>query len=274
MQGASREALAAAWRETEELLVRAPLDSAALAGIGEQLFAVTDVLDENPALRRALSDPAVEPGRKTSLADRVFSNRIASEAREIVGLAVRARWSRMRDLPDAVEILGVLALLVAAEKERVVDDVEDEFFRFGRIVASVPDLRDALANRTLPVENKIRLVERLLAGKSRPMTVILVEQLVRHPRGRTPEEGFAEFSGIVARFRQRLVARVVVAVPLTDDERARLRRALSDIYGRDVHLHVEVDGRIGGGVVVQLGDEVIDGSIASVLAAARQKLAS
>ncbi|ABK52423.1 ATP synthase F1 subcomplex delta subunit [Acidothermus cellulolyticus 11B] len=274
MQGASRESLAAAWREAEELLVRPRPGAQPPEEVGTQLFSVTAILDEHPALRRALSDPAVEPGRKVSLADRLFGERIGETARRLVATVVRARWSRVRDLSDALETLGVLALLVAAERSRAVDDVEDELFRFGRIVASRPELRDALANRTLPVENKVRLVERLLADRAHPVTVALVTQLVRHPRGRTPEEGFADFSGIAARFRQRLVARVTTAVALTDDERSRLRRALSELYGRDVHLHVEVDPRIGGGVVVQLGDEVIDGSIASILAETRQRLAS
>ncbi len=122
-------------------------------------------------------------------------------------------------------------------------------------------MRDALADRNLPRENKVSLVNALLADKATPATQTLVARLASHPRGRTPEEGLAEYSEIASRRRQRSVARVTTAVALTDAERSRLRAALAKLYGHDVHLQIELDPQIVGGPVVQVGDEVIDGSI-------------
>ncbi len=268
MQGSSREALAQAWRSVERRLTG---DTDA-ARVGDELFAVVTLLDSQVALRRALSDPSLDARRKTGLVGSILESRISPVALEVVDEVVRARWSRMRDLGDALETLAVLSMLIAAERAHQVDDVEDELFRFSRIAASRPALRDALANRALPVENKVGLVTALLESRTTPITLALALQLVRHPRGRTPEEGLAEFGAVAARFRQRLVARVTSAVVMSDAERDRLRAALAGMYGRDIHLQVEVDPALVGGVVVQLGDEIIDGSIASRVEEARQHL--
>lgn len=272
MQGASREALAQAWGEVERMLSSASADDA--ARVGDELFAVTGLLDDQVALRRALSDPAIEADRKADLVKAVLGSRVGATTVDVVRSVVRSRWSRMRDLGDALEQLAVLARLIgaAAAGTRQPDEVEDELFRFGRIVESRPALRDALANPNLPVANKVSLVEALLGGKATPTTIALAVQLVSHPRGRTPEEGLAEYGEIASRRQQRFVARVTSAVALSDDERSRLRAALGSLYGHDIHLQVEVDPDIVGGLVVQVGDEVIDGSVAGRLADARQRL--
>jgi F-type H+-transporting ATPase subunit delta len=272
MQGASREALVQAWGEVERVLSSASADHA--ARLGDELFGVVGVLDGQVALRRALSDPAIDPDRKAGLVEAVLGSRVGATAVDVVRSVVRSRWSRMRDLGDALEQLAVLARLIGAEAAgtRQADEVEDELFRFGRIVESRPALRDALANPNLPVANKVSLVQALLEGKATATTIALVVQLVSHPRGRTPEEGLAEYGEIASRRRQRFVARVTTAVALSDDERSRLRAALGSLYGHDIHLQVEVDPGVVGGLVVQVGDEVIDGSVAGRLADARQRL--
>jgi F-type H+-transporting ATPase subunit delta len=270
MQGASRDALASAWARVETLLAGAPNTRAAL--VSHELFGVVGVLDEQPALRRALSDPAVSAARKTELADAVFASRLDATTLEAVRSLVRDRWSRTRDLVDSLEELAVLARLIGAAADGLADEVEDELFRFGRIVESRPELHDALSNRNLPIDNKLSLVSALLDGKASGATVELVRQAVAHPRTRTPEEVLGEYGAIAARRRQRFVARVLVAVPMTDDERSRLGDALARLYGHDVHLQVEVDPQIVGGVVVHIGDDVIDGSIIGRLSRARQQL--
>jgi len=272
MQGASRDALAQAWRQVEELLETA--SAADAAALSEELFAVVTLLDEQVGLRRALTDPAIDAARKAGLIEAVLASRVNAATLQVVRELVSSRWSRMRDLGDATEQLAVLARLIGADRARAAqsDEVEDELFRFARIVESRPALRDALADRNLPAQNKISLVEALLADKATPATLALVVRLASHPRGRTPEEGLAQYGEIAARRRQRSVARVTTAVALTDDERSRLRAALANLYGHDVHLQIELDPQVIGGLVVQVGDEVIDGSVAGRLAQARQRL--
>ncbi|HET9188455.1 MAG TPA: F0F1 ATP synthase subunit delta [Acidothermaceae bacterium] len=272
MQGASRDALAQSWAQLEELLANASVDDA--AKVSDELFAVVALLDEQVGLRRAVTDPSIEAARKAGLIEAVLASRVDASTLQVVRELVSSRWSRMRDLGDAAEQLAVLARLIGADRAQAgqSDEVEDELFRFTRIVESRPALRDALADRNLPADNKVSLVNALLADKTTQATLALVVQLVSHPRGRTPEQGLAEYGEIASRRRQRSVARVTTAVALTDDERSRLRAALAKLYGHDVHLQVELDPHIVGGLVVQVGDEVIDGSVAGRLAQARQRL--
>jgi F-type H+-transporting ATPase subunit delta len=191
MQGASREALAQASTRLERALETAPADDAAT--ISEQLFAVVTLIDDQVGLRRALTDPAIDAARKADLIEAVLASRVNATTLQVVRDLVSSRWSRMRDLADATEQLAVLARLIGADRARSdqSDEVEDELFRFARIVESRPELREALADRNLPRANKVSLVEALLAQKATPATLALVVQLASHPRGRTPEEGLA-----------------------------------------------------------------------------------
>jgi F-type H+-transporting ATPase subunit delta len=269
MQGASRDALAKGQAYVEQQLASPDVDAAL---VGDELFAVATVIDDQVGLRRALSDPSLDADRKSGLVDAVVGSQVSEVTLGILRQLARERWSRMRDLPDAIETLAVLALLIGADRAGASDDVEDELFRFGRIVEARPELRDALRSTALPDANKVSLVDALLDGKASPTTVRLVVQVVTHPRRRTPEDGLDEYAQIAARRRQRYVARVTTAIALSDDESARLRTALAGLYGRDVHLQLEIDADVVGGVVVQVGDEVLDGSIAGRLAQAGHAL--
>jgi len=276
MQGASREALATAWSDVERRL--SPTDQDA-AQVADELFGVVDVLDQQIGLRRALSDPAVSGERKAGLVQAVLGSHVADSTLAIVSGAVRSRWSRMRDLGDAIETLAVLASLISADAHPgrghsagETDDVEDELFRFGRIVEGNPALREALADRALPDENKVSLVAALVESQARPITLRLLTQVATRPRGRSPEDAITAYGEVASRRRERLVARVTTAVALSDAEIARLQAALAGLYGHEMHLQIEVDAAIVGGVVVHVGDEILDGSVAGRLADARRRL--
>ncbi|MDQ3787541.1 MAG: ATP synthase F1 subunit delta, partial [Actinomycetota bacterium] len=146
-------------------------------------------------------------------------------------------------------------------------------FRFSRIVAGDSDLERALSNRTVPVESKVSLVRELLGTKSDSVTVRLVEQLVTAPRGRTVVGGLGELAAEAAKRRERSVATVVAPVPLSQQQEERLAATLQRIYSRPIALHVEVDPEIQGGLVIKVGDEVIDGSAAGRIDELRRRLA-
>lgn len=268
MQGVSRESLAAA-RERLDQVLTGDVDAAALS---EDLFGVVRLLDDNVALRRALTDPAASAERKQGLIRELFGGKLSDPAITVVGELAGARWSRARDLADAVEMLAVQGALAAAERAGQLDELEDELFRFSRIVAGNPELRGVLADRTVPGDRKAALVGELLIDRVKPSTLRLIEQVVTQPRGRTLEVGLEEYARLAAETRQRLVAVVRVAVPLTDQERDRLAAALHRIYGREVHLNVEVDPRVVGGIRIQIGSEVIDGTVVTRLEQARSRL--
>ena len=268
--GASRESLAAA-RETLGTLARSA--DTDLGALGDDLFEVTALLDQEPALRRALTDPARSGEDRAALARAVLGQQIGGAALDVVVWAVRARWSAARDLADALELLGAEAHVAAAERAGRLDTVEDELFRTGRIVAGAPQLRSALADRSAPVDNRVALIEDLLGDRVEAETRRLVRQAVRAPRGRSFDRILTDYAEVAADRRARLVATVTATVPLTEEQRRRLGAALARIYGHDVHLNVEVDPEVVGGIRVEIGDEVIDGTVLSRLDQARRRLA-
>lgn len=270
MNGASREALAAARERFDALTDNTSVDAAKLA---DELAAVTALLDREVSLRRVLTDPAQSGEAKAELARRLLSGQVGGEALDLVSGMVRSRWSRSRDLADAVEELASGADLVAAQRAGTLDNVEDELFRFGRIISSSSELRSALADRRANGTAKAGLVRELLGGRADRVTERLVVRLVTQPRGRSLEAGLDELSRLAAARRDRMVAVVTSAVPLSDRQKERLGAALAALYGHQVHLNLDVDPEVLGGVVVRVGDEVINGTIADRLEEASRRMA-
>ncbi|WP_431965639.1 F0F1 ATP synthase subunit delta [Actinacidiphila sp. bgisy160] len=270
MNGASREALATARERLDALADNTSADAAKLA---EELAAVTGLLDREGSLRRALTDPAQPGEAKAGLAQAVLGGQIGGETSDLVSGMVRSRWSQSRDLADALEELSYSADLIAAERAGVLDDVEDELFRFGRIVSGSSELRAALTDRAAGTQAKAALLHSLLGGRANQVTERIVIRLVTHPRGRSLEAGIDALSKLAATRRNRTVAVVVSAVPLSDRQKQRLGAALAKIYGRQVHLNLDVDPAVRGGISVRVGDEVIDGTIADRLEEASRRMA-
>ncbi len=270
MSGAvSRASLA----EAAERL-HAVLPTADVSTLGDELFAILHLLDSEHALRRAVSDPARQGGDKAQLLATLLGGKVSQAAVTLAGDVVRLRWSRPGDLSDAFEKLAVAAQAARAEADDRLDDLEDELFRFSRIIEAEPQLRGALTSLGLPADRKRGLLDALLAGKATPSGQALITEVVLHPRGRSLERGLAEYGRLVAARRSRLVALVKTAVALSDEQRDRLSAALAAQYGHDVHLNIELDPTVLGGLSIQIGDEAIDGTIAGRLDDVRRRLAS
>lgn len=270
MNGASRDALAAARERLDALTDNASVDATRLA---DELAAVTALLHRESTLRRALTDPAQAGESKAGLARRLLGSQLGADSIDLVSGMVRARWSRSRDLVDALEELADTADLTAAQQDGTLDEVEDELFRFGRITAGSSDLRAALGGRAGEGAPKADLLHTLLGGRAKPVTERLVTRLVTAPRGRSLEGGIESLSKLAAARRGRTVAEVVSAIPLSETQKRRLGDALARIYGRPVHLNLDVDPAVLGGVRVRIGDEVINGSIADRLDEASRRMA-
>jgi F-type H+-transporting ATPase subunit delta len=153
------------------------------------------------------------------------------------------------------------ALFGVARAEGTLGDVEDELFRFSQTLQGNDDLRTALTDASIPAARRQQIVEDLLDGKASPTTVALVSMVVGTGRTR-------DLPGIISRLVQmsaaeanKEVAEVRSAVPLTDDQRTRLAKALGQATGKDVEVKVVVDPSVLGGIVAQVGDTVIDGSV-------------
>ncbi|WP_328493911.1 F0F1 ATP synthase subunit delta [Streptomyces sp. NBC_00414] len=270
MNGASRDALAAARERLDALTDSPSVDAAQLA---DELASVTVLLDREVSLRRVLTDPAQAGEAKAELAGRLLAGQVSGTTADVVAGLVRSRWSRSRDLVDSIEELADTADLTAAQRAGRLDDVEDELFRFGRIVASNTGLRAALTDRGATATAKSELLRSLLGGRADAVTERLVTRLVTAPRGRSLESGLESLSKLAAGRRSRMVAVVTSAVPLSEPQKQRLGAALAKLYGRPMHLNLDVDPEVIGGIRVQVGDDVINGSIADRLEDVSRRMA-
>ena len=267
---ASRETLAAGIDALDGIIDRSRADQ--LGPLADQLFAVTELLDREAGLRRALADPSADPDRRQALFDRLLASQLDAQALELLRPLVRERWSSPGDLADAVQALSRRAVLGIAERAGTLDDVEDQLFRFGRILDGESRLLLALEDPLAPTDRKVALLDRLIGDRVDPTTHQLLEHAVRASRGRGLERTVTELVELAAARRERYVAYVTAPAPLTDQQERRLTEALARVYGRQVSLQVTVDPELLGGLVVRVNDEVIDGSVVSRLAAIRQRM--
>ncbi len=270
MRGASRASLAA----LSDQLAAEDITSATVATrLGNELFAVVGLLDAEHALRRALSDPGKPAAEKGAVTNALLHGKVTQRTEALVVTAAEGHWASPSDLVDALEELAASAMVLAADLDNDLDDVEDELFRFSRVVSAQPDLRAALADPGLPEDRKRELLSALLSGKVKAVTFGLITQVVTHPRGRTLSLALDMCADIAARRKQQLIAVVRSAVQLSAGQRRRLAAALSESYGHKIHLNVVLDPTVLGGISVHIGDELIDGTAASRLADVRRKLA-
>jgi len=288
LQPASRESLAAAGARLDEHVDRS--SAADLDRLGEDLFGVLGLLLDEVALRRHLADPTVPAQARSGLVDGLLADRLGRPALDTVSELVAARWSRSLDLVDAVETLARRAALAVAEKDGSLDDVEDELFRFGRVLDREPRLNALLGDDRTPADKRVELLREVLgdpavaSGSQRraattssrvsKVTAGLLEQSVRHARRRSLDIVAADLAELAAERRDRYVAHVRTAVRLTAEQEQRLTDTLSRLYERAISLQIELDPDLLGGLVVNVGGELIDGSVAGRLAAARRGLPS
>ncbi|WP_027507218.1 F0F1 ATP synthase subunit delta [Rhodococcus sp. UNC23MFCrub1.1] len=272
MYAASREALAEARTVLTAELDAASDATSAAAGAGSDLFGVVSVLDGQRPLRAALADASAAPDARRALAGRLFDGKIGAAATAALQAAVAQNWSSARDLTDSLVLLGREALLRAAQDQDQLGTVEDELFRLGRIIAGDPALEQALSDRSKPAEASGSLLSTLLYGKVTAITEALAIQAVGRLKGAAPASVFGELSALAATRRDKEVAHVRSSTELSEDQISRLTSRLEGIYGKSVTVHVEVDRELLSGLVVRVGDEVIDGSGAGRLASLRKSL--
>ncbi|TLF82196.1 F0F1 ATP synthase subunit delta [Nocardia cyriacigeorgica] len=269
MYAASREASS---RSREALRAALTGSDSVAATTGSELFAVVAVLDDQRSLRVALADVSVPGSARAELSERVFGGKVSVATQAVLTTAVAQDWSRTADLVDTLELLGQEALLESAADSGRLDAVEDELFRLGRIIADNPDLEQALSDRAKPESARRELITRLLTGKAEPITVTLAEQAVTRQKTGLGV-AFDELSDLAASRRDQIVAHVRAAIALTAPQKERLAASLQRIYGKPVTVHVQVDASLLSGLVVRVGDDVIDGSAVGRLERLRRELA-
>jgi F-type H+-transporting ATPase subunit delta len=188
---------------------------------------------------------------------------------DLVAEAATLRWAGGRTFAAALERQAVRAQLITADRRSELEDTEDQLFRFARLVESSPDLRNVLGDRAIDLSRRQELVEGLLRGRTTDSTIVLAKRAVL-ARERTFGHTIEGYITLAAAQKNRTVATVRVAKPLSSDQRNRLRTALSQKIRREVTIQEVIDPDILGGVRVELGDEVFEGTVADRLESARR----
>jgi F-type H+-transporting ATPase subunit delta len=271
MLAASRESYAAAVDGLNVAAAKATPEQ--LTTAGDEILAVADLLRREPRLRRALADSSRAADERVGLLGAVVDGKVSDATLGLLTALVRGRWSTSGELLDVVERLGVEALYAGAERDGALADVEDELFRFGQVVSGNQALTVALTDSTAALDRRSELVDELIEGKARPVTVRLVKLALRGFGGRGFVASLSRLVELAAARREREVAYVTTAVPLDDAEEERLASRLSEMYGRQISLKVDVDPSIVGGARVRVGSDLWDATISRRLAEARKALA-
>jgi F-type H+-transporting ATPase subunit delta len=273
IRAASREAL-----RTLEQRVDAAADAASkksldsLSAVAGDLYDMAGVLAGAPQLRRLLGDASAPEESRTGLVDRLFKGKVGAVALDLARTVASLRWSTPWDMTDSLEIAGDRLLLDLADRQRELDAVEDELFRFGRILDADDELRGLLDEHVVPAARRSALLHGVLDGKASPVTVELLDRALRSGRTRSVVLAVDNLLNAAAARRQRSTALVRTAVMLTDQQSSRLASVLAGMYGRQIDVRSEVDPSVRGGLIVRVADEVIDGSVAGRIAAVRDAL--
>ncbi|MDI2097476.1 F0F1 ATP synthase subunit delta [Ruicaihuangia caeni] len=259
---------------TREALARAKAALSAQQGqvdltTGEQLFAAGRAIGDSAQLRAALADPAAEPAAKQAVVAKVFSG-FTPAARAVLDSVAANSWSSSDDLLAGIEELGIRA---TAESAPAGTDLVSQIFAFGSAVTSSAELELAVGSKRGEPTAKAELVRRLLGGKASAQAVEILSSLVQQPRGRRISALVRFATDVVADQSDAIVADVTVAQPLGSAQLERLANRLTGQYGRTIRINQIVDPAVLGGIRLQIGDDVIDGSIAAKLHDLRLQLA-
>ena len=241
--------------------------------VADEILLVTLLLRREPRLRRALTDPSRPGADRAALLRTLLAGKVSETTVNVLTGLAQGRWSRPADLLDATERLGVDAVLSAAQASGTIADVEDELFRFGQIVSGNPQLAVTLGDPAAPAVQRVKLVKDLLDGKAQAATLRLVEVALEGFGGRGFEFSLTRLVELAAAKRDREVAYVTVAKPRSDADEQRLSDKLSELYGRQVSLKVDVNPHVIGGVSVRIGSDLYDGTILRRLNDAKQAFA-
>jgi len=266
--GSSRQSLLAA-RTALDAAVKG-VDAQAASSLSTELFFIANVLGSNISVRRALTDPSRDAQAKGAFIKDLLASKVGAAALGLLTEISALRWSGAKDLVQVIEQLAIEAEASAANISGELDRVEDEIFTAATAFAGSSELRKAVTSDA--TNAKAALVAEVLKNAS-SSTVKLVSQMVNAWRGRSIEAAFADYQWALAARRNRVIALVRVATPLSQAQLDRLTTSLTSKVGQPVRINIEIDPSVLGGVSVKFADEIVDGSVSNRLAGAARALA-
>jgi len=272
MRSASRDAQTALVERFTSMA--ASLSTDELSTLADELTAVDKLLLREPILARHLAEATGETAAKQQMLQKLLGTRVGANALEVLNTAVSVRWSKTGDLVAAIEHVARLALLTRADRENQAEEVAEQLFRFGRVLDSQPRLASLLGDYAQSGEQRVALLRSVLgqATGTNATASALLAQTVELLRGERADDAVGELAELAVAHRGEIVAEVGAAAELSDAQRRRLTDVLTRIYHHPVSVQLTVDPGLLGGLAVAVGDEVIDGTLSSRLAAAETKL--
>ncbi|MGO1286172.1 MAG: F0F1 ATP synthase subunit delta [Brachybacterium sp.] len=269
MRGTSSTSFAEVLRLTEAAFAG---DRTALEPAAQELFSVADAIDSSNQLVRTLSDPGRPAEVKEATVRSLFADRVGSQTLEASLEIMRRRWSEQEDILDALELLGVTALLEQAQSEGVLEQVEAELFDVSHLIDDSGELTVALDGSREDPSQRASILRTLLDGRVHRLTVALAARAVGRRIDTKPARRVEEFARFASDRRRRAFASVSSAVPLNEAQQARLGAVLAGIYGREVQMNLQVDPDVVGGLRIQVGDDLYDATVLARLSRARSQL--
>ena len=266
--GSSRQSLVAA-RTALDAAVKG-VDAQTASTLSAELFFVADVLGSNISVRRALTDTSRDAAAKGVFIKDLLASKVGKATVGLLTDLSALRWSGAKDLVQVIEQLAIEAEATAANISGELDRVENEMFVISNTISNSSELRKAFKSDAQVA--KAQLAAELLKNAS-SSTTKLVSQMVNAWRGRSIESAFADFQWALAARRNRVIAVVRVAAPMSQAQQDRLEAALNKQVGQPVRMNIEIDPTVLGGVSVKFADEMVDGSVSNRLAGAARALA-
>ena len=252
----SRDSLAPKLRDTHEDAWR----------IGNELFTITSALDNNIQLERALTDPSRPTADKVVVFKEMVGDQVHPMTTEIMTDLVSRRWSRARDIANAVEDFGVDAMMYYADATDSTLQVSIELSRLHSSLLNLPVVRSKLYDDQAPSEVRVKLFRELFGDKNlNKVTMMLAEHATCNLRRRRYLETIQWLIKKFSRHMGQSMITVTTAAPLKEEQIKRLIDVYSAKVGRQVHINSVVDPTVLGGMRIQVGDEVTDNTVVAQL---------
>ncbi len=252
----SRDSLAPKLRDTREDTWR----------IGNELFTITKVLDDSIQLERALTDPSRPVADKVAVLKELLGDNAHPMTMEIMTDLVSRRWSRARDIANAVEDFGVDAMMYYADATDATLQVSIELSELHSALLNLPVVRAKLYDYQATSEARVKLFREVFSGKTlNKVTMRLAEHATCNLRRRRYLETIQWLINKFSRHMGESMVTVTTATPLKKEQIKRLVEVYSAKVGRQVHINSVVDPTVLGGMRIQVGDEVTDNTVVAQL---------
>lgn len=252
----SRDSLAPKLRDTREDAWR----------IGNELFTITKVLDDSIQLERALTDPSRPVADKVAVLKELLGDNAHPMTMEIMTDLVSRRWSRARDIANAVEDFGVDAMMYYADATDATLQVSIELSELHSALLNLPVVRAKLYDYQATSEARVKLFHEVFSGKTlNKVTMRLAEYATCNLRRRRYLETIQWLINKFSRHMGESMVTVTTATPLKKEQIKRLVEVYSAKVGRQVHINSVVDPTVLGGMRIQVGDEVTDNTVVAQL---------